>query len=245
MNRMVTRKFMTVLSGRVWVVGMLFMAAIMMPGPGAQAASDAQDARQLVEKARLSFDHFVAAKEMSSFRNLLRQAKGVFISPQVLKGAFIFGVSGGSGVFLARDKKTGEWAGPAFYTIGEVSFGLQVGAEASEVVFLALSERGVLALLSDNVKLGADIGLAIGPVGVGAEASTAALSADIISFSLSKGLYGGISLEGAVVATRDDWNTAYYNTRGLRAPDILIKKSVKSQHASGLIDAVARAAGGR
>src|SRR5688572_28894238 len=77
-------------------------------------ADDALTARQLVERAKLSFEGMIVAPEMDGLRDLIRRAKGVFIAPQVLRGAFIFGVSGGSGVFFARSERPGHWHGPAF-----------------------------------------------------------------------------------------------------------------------------------
>jgi len=206
-------------------------------------ADSATDAKQLVEKSKLTFDRFVGTKELGAFRDLLKKAKGVFISPQMLEGAFIFGVSGGSGVLVVRDSGAGSWNGPAFYTVGEVSFGFQAGGKASEVVMLAMTERGVHALLSPSVKLGADVGVAAGPVGAGASAATANISADILTFALSKGLYGGISLEGAVVAVRNEWNGAYYKKPGVTPTDILIRKDVNNPHSAKLIAAVSKAAG--
>jgi LysM repeat protein len=110
---------------------------------------------------------------------------------------------------------------------------------------LAMTDRGVTALLAPSVKLGADIGVAAGPVGVGASAATANISADIITYSLSKGLYGGISLEGAVVAVRKEWNGAYYKKPGVTPTDILVRKEVNNPHSANLVQAVARAAGGK
>jgi SH3 domain-containing YSC84-like protein 1 len=207
-------------------------------------ADDAADTKQLVEKSKMSFDRFVGMNEMGAFRDLLKKAKGVFISPQVLEGAFIFGLSGGSGVLVARDPGTGSWNGPAFYTVGEASFGLQAGGKASEVIMLAMTDRGVNAMLSPSVKLGADVGVAAGPVGAGASAATANISADILTFALSKGLYAGISLEGAVVAVRNEWNGAYYNKPGVTPTDILIRKDVSNPGSAKLIAAVSKAAGG-
>ena len=204
-------------------------------------ADNASDAKQLVEKSKMTFDRFVGMNEMGTFRDLLKKAKGVFISPQVLEGAFIFGLSGGSGVLVARDPGTGSWNGPAFYTVGEASFGLQAGGKASEVVMLAMTERGVNALLSPSVKLGADVGVAAGPVGAGASAATANISADILTFALSKGLYAGISLEGAVVAVRNEWNGAYYSKPGVTPTDILIRKNVSNPGSAKLIAAVSKA----
>jgi lipid-binding SYLF domain-containing protein len=206
-------------------------------------ADDVQDARQLVDKARLAFENFMADKDLGpSVRSLVKRAKGVLIYPQVLKGAFIWGISGGSGAMLAYNDKTGKWGGPAFYTIGEASFGLQIGGEASEVILVALTDRGVASLLSTSAKLGADAGIAVGPVGAGAEAATANLSADIVSYSRSKGLYAGISLEGAVVAVRDGLNKAYYG-KEVTPTAILVQREVTNSQAAGLIGAVSKAAG--
>lgn len=228
----------------VFVMAIVLAFGFMVSHITPALADDAADAKQLVQKSKLTFDAFVANKEMGAFRDLLKKAKGVFISPQMLEGAFVFGVSGGSGVLVARDQGTGSWNGPAFYTIGEVSFGLQAGGKASEVVMLAMTDRGVNALLSPSVKLGADVGVAAGPVGAGASAATANISADILTFALSKGLYAGISLEGAVVAVRNEWNGAYYKKPGVTPPDILIRKDVKNPESSKLIAAVSKASSG-
>ena len=165
-------------------------ATALLPVPA--VADDAMDARHLTEEAQFTLETFDRASEMEAFRNLIRDARGVFIAPQILKGAFVVGASGGSGVFVSRDRLKGEWAGPAFYTIGSASIGFQIGGNASEVVLLAMTDRGVNALLESSVKLGADVAVAVGPVGIGAAASTANLSADIVSFSRSKGLFGGV-----------------------------------------------------
>jgi len=224
-----------------------FLAAILLTigttvfAVTAAVADDAQDSKQLVELAKLTLDKFVTAKDNEPFLNLLRRAKGIFIAPQILKGAFVFGLSGGSGVFVTRDE-SGEWGGPAFYTIGSASFGLQIGGQASEVILLAMTDRGVTALLGSSIKLGADVGIAMGPVGAGAAAATANLSADIISFARSKGLFAGISLDGAIVKVREGLNEAYYGKMA-DPKDILIKRDVKNPDAEGLLHQVSEAAG--
>lgn len=221
----------------------LLVCAILVGGTLPAVAGEAENAQQLVDKARLTLNKFVADKDMGpSLKTLLKKARGVLIYPQVLRGAFVVGVSGGSGTFVAYDANAKKWGGPAFYTIGEASFGLQAGADASEVVLVALTERGMTSLLSTSAKLGADVGVAIGPVGAGAEAATANLSADIISYSRAKGLYAGISLEGAVVATRDALNKAYYG-KEVSPTDILVKRTVSNKKAASLLSAVKKAAG--
>lgn len=241
MNSKRNRYGMTKISACVLAAALLVATALVWPEPA--MADDVQDARQMVDKARLAFENFMADKDLGpGVRSLVKRAKGVLIYPQVLKGAFIWGISGGSGAMLAYDDKTGKWGGPAFYTIGEASFGLQIGGEASEVILVALTDRGVASLLSTSAKLGADVGIAVGPVGAGAEAATANLSADLVSYSRSKGLYAGISLEGAVVAVRGGLNKAYYG-KEVTPTAILIQREVTNPQAAGLIGAVSKAAG--
>ncbi len=210
----------------------------------APAADDAMEASQLVDRARLTVDTFTADKNLTAFRDLVKRAKGVFIAPQVLRGAFIIGAAGGSGVLLARDDSPGTWGGPTFHTIGEVSFGLQIGGEASEIILLMMTDRGVLSLLSSSVKLGADATIALGPVGIGASAATVNLSADIIAFSRSKGLYAGLSVEGAVVAIRGALNRAYYGQE-VTPTDIIIRRTVTNPQAAGLIESITKVASGK
>jgi lipid-binding SYLF domain-containing protein len=204
-------------------------------------ADEKKEAVQLLEKTRIMFDSIMADNNFKAFNDLLKKAEGILLLPQFLKGAFVVGVSGGSGVLLVRDKETGKWTGPGFYTMGEASFGLQIGGQASEVVMLAMTQRGVTALLSTSLKLGGDVGVAAGPVGAGAEASTANLSVDVLSFSRSKGLYGGISFEGAVVAVRDGLNEAFYGQK-VSPTDIFIRHKTAKPEAAPLLEAVTKAA---
>jgi lipid-binding SYLF domain-containing protein len=187
-------------------MGITLLATVARPG----WAGEALETRQLVQQARFTLENFQADPMMGGFRDLAKRARGVFVAPQLLKAAFVVGASGGSGVLVVRDEHTGQWHGPAFYTLGGASFGFQIGAEASEVVVLAMTERGVNAMLQPSVKLGADASLAVGPVGMGVEGATENLSADLVAFSRSKGLYGGVSVQGAVLGVRTAWNKAYY-----------------------------------
>jgi lipid-binding SYLF domain-containing protein len=233
---------MTRIRGGAVAAAVLFAWGALAAQPA--IADDVQEAHHLVEKARLTFESFIADPDLGgNLRILVNKARGVLIYPQVLRGAFIIGLSGGSGVLLARDVASGQWGGPAFYTLGEASFGLQAGGDASEVVLVALSERGVSALLSTSAKLGANVSIALGPVGAGLEGATANLSADIVSYSRNQGLYAGLSLDGAVVAVREGLNTAYYG-KPVTPTQILIRREVSTPQAAGLIGAVAKVAGG-
>ena len=229
--------------GTIMFVVVVFLSAVMLTsGITPVSADDRQDAHQLVDKARFALEDFMSDKNMEAFHDLVKKAKGLLITPQLLKGAFIIGASGGTGVFVARDERTGQWTGPSFHTIGGASFGLQIGGQASEVILAAMTQRGVTTLLSNSIKLGADAGLAAGPVGAGVQASSANLSADILSFARSKGLYGGISLDGAVVDVREGLNEAYYGKK-VTPTDIFIRHAVSNPHSAGLIQAVEKATG--
>ena len=136
---------------------------------------------------------------------------------------------------MVRDAKTGNWSEPAFYTIGSVTFGLQIGGEAAEVVMLAMSQKAIDSLLSSSFKLGGDISIALGPVGAGAKASADIpnVNADFLTFAKSKGLYAGLNLEGAVVAVRDSLNKAYYG-KYVRPADIIVAMDVSNHGAAEL-----------
>jgi lipid-binding SYLF domain-containing protein len=204
------------------------LSGVLVAIPAALAqADDKQEATQIVQKACMALDNFMSDNHMGAFRNLLERAKAAVIAPSLLKGAFIIGASGGHAVGMVRDEHTGRWSEPSFYTIGGASFGLQIGAESSEVILLAMTERGVNALMDNSFKLGVDAGVAAGPVGIGAQAASSNLSADILSFSRSKGLYGGISLDGAVVAMRKGLNDAYYG-KTVSAKDIFVRHDVRN-----------------
>ncbi len=224
-------------------IAVLSISLVLFQGVPA-SADDRMEADQLVERASLAFKSFMCDENMETFRGLLRDAKGVMIIPSLLEGDFVVGASGGNGVLLTRDSLDGDWRGPAFYTIGGASFGLQIGGQSSEVILLAMTDRGVTSFLGNSFKLGGDVGVAAGPVGTGASAATENLSADIVSFSRSKGLYGGISLEGAVVAVRESLNSAYF--AGNPSPtDILIRNTSRNPQSSALAGSVARAANER
>ncbi len=218
------------------------LAIAFLATVGTSASADpALETRQLVEKATFTIENFAAGPSMAAFRRLVKRAKGVFIAPELLKAAFVVGASGGSGLLLVREERAGRWQGPAFYTLGGASFGLQIGAEASEMVVLAMTERGVTAMLQPSVKLGAEVNLAVGPVGAGVEAATENLSADLLVFSRSKGLYGGVSLQGAVLAIRHEWNRAYYG-RSVTPTDILVRGDAGNREAARLLTTLTKVA---
>ena len=194
--------------------------------------------QQLVEKAKHTVESFMGDPNFTWFQKNVKDAKALVIIPQQLRAAFGIGVDAGSGVLVARDKQTGEWSEPVFYILGGLSVGFQIGGEASEVIIMARTQGAVENLHASSFKLGGDASIAAGPFGIGAEGATSAnLKADFLSFSRSKGIYAGISLEGSIISVDDDANEAYYGQK-VRPVDILISKSVKNEHSSGLRQAI-------
>jgi len=211
----------------------LFVAAILPSW-----AADADEAQAVVDKARITFSAFARDENYVYLNDNLKNVKGLLIFPQVLKAGFILGGSGGTGVLVARDPKTGNWSEPAFYTVGAVSFGLQIGGEAAEVIMMIMSQRAVDSLLTTSVKLGGDTSIALGPVGAGAKG---AVTADIISFAKSKGIYAGLNLEGSVVKVRNGLNKDYYG-RETSPAEIIIKKEVSNKGSARLRETLKKAA---
>jgi len=183
----------------------------------------------LVERATSVYKSFLVDPNMEWFQRNVNQARGIFIVPQMLRGGFIVGGSGGRGILLAQDGLSGKWSSPAFYSMGSVSLGFQIGADASELILLIMTDRGLNALLSTDYKIGADVSVAAGPVGGSAKAQTA----DILAFGRSQGVFGGVSIEGAAISPLDDWNRVYYG-KPTQLYDILINQSAYNKQSEPL-----------
>ena len=212
----------------------LVAAAALLP-----TTSVAQQEQQaLVDKAQKTLDNFLRDPDMTWLQKNIGRAKGVLIAPEIVKAGFIIGGSGGRGVLLARDSGSGQWRGPVFYTLATASVGFQAGVAASEVVTLAMTEKGLNRLLAPSFKLGGDASVAAGPVGAGAAGD---ITADFVSFARSKGVYGGLNLDGTVVTANNDWNNAYYGKTVL-APDIVVRGSATNPGAGNLLGDIGKAA---
>ncbi len=216
----------------MWLLCCLVVAPVL-----ADRAADRREANVLVSASLTTFDEFVADPNMDWFRNHIKDAEAVLIVPRLLKAGFIFGGAGGNGVALARDKTTGRWSDPAFYSVGLVTAGLQVGGEMAQVAMLLMTEKGMNALLSTKVQLGVDASIAAGPVGTGTQVATF----DILQFTRAKGIYGGLTLEGAMVVPRDDFNAAFYR-RDVSPVGILVRHEASNPLGRPLRDSVSRLA---
>jgi SH3 domain-containing YSC84-like protein 1 len=157
-------------------------------------------------------------------QELLEKAECVIVFPSVLKGAFIVGGSYGRGAMVCRmgEHFDGPWGAPAMYALEGGSVGFQLGGQSTDLVLLVMNERGASSILSSQVKLGADASAAAGPKGRDASADTDAyLRAEILSYSRSRGLFAGISLEGSTLRPDDDASADVYG-RKITAKEIVM-----------------------
>ena len=215
--------------GSLTVIAGIFFFSLSLAFSFSARAGDFERPDELVVKSEAVLRSFMADPNMQWLRANIDRAQGIFIVPQMLRGGFFIGGSGGSGALLAKNFKTGRWSYPAFYTMGSVSLGLQIGADVSEIVLMVMSSKGMQAMLSTEFKLGGDVAIAAGPVGASAKAQVA----DVLAFGRSKGAFVGIAVDGAVIAPRYEWNNAYYG-KDVLLDDILINQSVTNPQAERL-----------
>ena len=177
-------------------------------------------------------------------KDLLNKANCLVIYPSVKKAAFVVGGSYGRGVITCRRGQdfSGTWGAPAMFALEGGSFGFQIGAQATDFVLLVMNESGANSVLSSKVKLGADASVAAGPVGRTASAETdIVLKAEILSYSRSKGLFAGLSLEGSTMRSDDGANKALYG-KELSAKEIVRQGKVRAPaSASRLLAVLGRA----
>ena len=217
----------------------LLLVAALWSTPAA-ASTEETEATELVDKARIAVQRLARDPDVGpSLRRFLGQAKAVLIFPTLIKGAFLLGGEGGSGLLMVRNEK-GSWSYPAFYTMASVSFGFQIGGQTAEAMLLMRTEDALKAVLENQMKLGADASVAAGPKGAGIEGSTTSnVGPDILTFSTSQGFYAGASLEGAVIARRQDWNRAFYKA-GATPHAIVIERVHANPAADELREALSR-----
>jgi lipid-binding SYLF domain-containing protein len=194
----------------------------------------------LIDKAVVTLNDFIADPKLDWFRKHIKDSYGIIIMPQLIKGGFIFGGSGGRAILIARDTLTGEWSEPVFLINLGVSWGLQIGGKTSEVIVLIRTLRGLEEFYTSSVNLGAEASVAAGPVGATGEAATVpTFDADYLSFAKSKGAFAGLSLSGSTMRVNENWNSDYYG-RDVRPIDIIVSRKVSNPKSQDLIKAVKR-----
>jgi len=179
-------------------------------------ADERKEAELLIEKARLVIEEMAISRDKVVPEDLLRDCAGVAIIPGMFKGGFVVGGAYGKGIVLAN--RDGQWTGPAFTYLGAGSVGFQIGVESVDLILVIIGQKAMDSFLRTSFKLGGDIAVAAGPVGAQASAATDILMhGGIFSYSRAKGLFAGISLEGAVVGSQWEMNEAYYGTGNIKS----------------------------
>jgi len=226
------------------VLAGVFMLTVVFSSFNTVSAADKAEAQSIIDKSKGTISELMGLEAFSWLHGYLKTAKAVLIFPQVLKAGFFLGGSGGTGVMMVHNEASGTWGEPAFYTLGSVTFGLQIGGEAAEVVMVALNQKALDSLLSSTAKLGGDVSVAIGPVGGGAKGAVTvpAVTADFVSFTKAKGLYAGLNLEGSVLAVRDGLNSAYYG-KAITPKDIFVLKNAENSGANSLRSVLMKTSG--
>ncbi|MDE3202192.1 MAG: lipid-binding SYLF domain-containing protein [Acidobacteriota bacterium] len=175
------------------------------------AASSREDLQARIEAAKTVLDQIMQAQDATIPKNILEQATCVAVVPGMLKGAFIFGGQYGQGVVTCR---TGHgWSAPVFIRMAGGSFGFQIGGQSTDLVLIAVNDKGFQDLLKSKFKIGADASAAAGPVGRAGQAATDwKMNAELLSYSRNKGLFAGISLDGTSVSQNKADTNTYYGT---------------------------------
>ena len=189
-----------------------------------------------LQKATNVLNEIMSTPDKGIPHDLLDKAVCVGIVPSEVKFAFGVGGTYGRGVLVCRKGGNGTWDAPSMFTMGGASFGFQIGGKATDVVFLVMNPEGMKKLVQDSVKLGAELSAAAGPVGRSAEGATdVQLHAEILSYSRSRGLFGGASLDGAVYKQDEGDNQKLYGRR-VTAKEILIDGTVRPTRAAHGLD---------
>lgn len=192
---------------RNFVVALCILGVSMVPFTA--SAVDKSSLENRLESSRMVLTEVMATPDQAIPNSLMRQAACVAVFPSVVKGAFMVGGEYGQGVVTCRTNH--GWSAPAFIRIAGGSFGFQLGAQAIDLVIVAVNQRGFQDLLKNKFKIGAGAAAAAGPVGRNAQASTDwKMGAELLTYSRSRGLFAGVDLNGAVVSQSVDATRSFY-----------------------------------
>jgi len=222
---------------RLLAIAALTFIASLQSGCGGPPSQGEQ--QTLVDRSALATQELMTQTVTNGPRDLLQKAKAVMICPRIFKAGFFFGGEGGKCVLLGR-AGNGTWSYPAFYTIGSGSFGFQFGIEDNALLMLIMTNKGLNAVLDSQIKLGANAGVAIATYGASIQGSTTtAVGADIVAFAESRGLFGGVALEGSVMSNDSAADQAYYG-QPLGARQLIMQMQGANPGADPLRDILTR-----
>jgi len=221
------------------IMSMVWMVAFGLVGTFAWAGSAREDTVERMQKSVDVLHSIMSTPDKGIPEEVLSSAKCVLVVPDLIKGGFIFGGKHGRGVATCRTE--GGWSAPAFVTIGGGSWGLQIGVEGVDLVMLVMNDNGFQHLLSSKFELTGEGSVAAGPVGRHASAGTDwKMNTEMLTYSRSKGVFAGLTLEGAVVEQDNDSTRAIYG-RHMMFRTILSGKASTPKSGDAFVRAVAEA----
>jgi lipid-binding SYLF domain-containing protein len=184
----------------------LVLALALAAGAASFPVQAASDRVELLRDADTTVNNLKHDPSFATARTMIQNARAVYIVPKLVKGGFIFGAEGGDGVLLVR---TGHsWSEPKFYGMGSASFGLQVGLEQAQLVFIINSERALKGIEEGDFKIGGQGGITVATLSGGAEGDTTLHGGDIVVWTSATGAYGGLTFNGSVIKADTDENAA-------------------------------------
>jgi lipid-binding SYLF domain-containing protein len=221
------------------IMALMLMGFLSLAGTYASAGSAREDTVKRLESSVDVLHAVMAAPDKGIPEEVLSNAKCILVVPDLIKGGFIFGGKHGRGVASCRTSD--GWSAPAFVSIGGGSWGLQIGVEGVDLVLLVMNDRGFQQLLSSKFALTGEGSVAAGPVGRHASAGTDwKMNTEMLTYSRSKGVFAGLTLEGAVIEQDDDSTRAIYG-KHMRFRSILSGKVPTPTSAEAFLQAVSHA----
>jgi SH3 domain-containing YSC84-like protein 1 len=220
-------------------ISLLLMSLMGMVGTYAWAGSNREDTVDRLQKSVDVLHAIMTTPDKGIPEEVLSNAKCILVVPDLIKGGFIIGGKHGRGVATCRT--TDGWSAPAFVSVGGGSWGLQIGVEGVDLVMLVMNDQGFQHLLSSKFELTGEGSFAAGPVGRHASAGTDwKMNTEMLTYSRSKGVFAGLTLEGAVVQQDDDSTRAIYG-KNMKFRNILSGKATTPKSADAFMKAVADA----
>ena len=216
------------------VLGILLCFAATGSAITVRAAAGKDEVKR-VGAATTVLNEMMRARDKAIPGSILEKAEAIAIFPGVKKAGFLIGGQWGRGIISVRDAETRNWSSPAFLTMTGGSVGAQIGGTEIDVILVIMNRSGVEHLLSNQVKLGGEISAAAGPVGRASEASTdVQMQAQILSYSRSRGLFAGVTVNGSVIKEDMDANTRFYE-KALSSEDIVFERAGSSPASVGAL----------
>ncbi len=220
-------------------ISLLLMSVMGMVGTYAWAGSAREDTVDRMQKSVAVLHAIMSTPDKGIPEEVLSNAKCILVVPDLIKGGFIFGGKHGRGVASCRTAE--GWSAPAFVSVGGGSWGLQIGVEGVDLVMLVMNDQGFQHLLSSKFELTGEGSVAAGPVGRHASAGTDwKMNTEMLTYSRSKGVFAGLTLEGAVVEQDNDSTRAIYG-KHMTFRNILSGKATTPRSAEAFLKAVSNA----